>query len=79
MLSDWPLGPVAWRCPFDVAAGAERGGNAENQQTLAAIQETLQGFEPDRYLLANPDVAAAGVNPYEHLVRHGLVEQRSWV
>lgn len=78
MLSDWPQGPVAWRHPFDVATGAERPGNAENREALAEIQQTLQGFEPDRYLLANPDVAAAGVNPYEHLVRHGLAEQRSW-
>jgi Phytanoyl-CoA dioxygenase (PhyH) len=33
-------------------------------------------FDPQRYLDLNPDVAAAGVDPYEHYVRHGHAEGR---
>ena len=33
-------------------------------------------FDPDLYLAANPDVAAAGVNPFEHYMRHGRHEKR---
>jgi GT2 family glycosyltransferase len=33
-------------------------------------------FEPGWYLSANPDVAAAGMDPYEHYIRHGLSQKR---
>ncbi len=33
-------------------------------------------FDPDLYLAANPDVAADGVNPFEHYMRYGCKEKR---
>lgn len=33
-------------------------------------------FDPDLYLAANPDVAQAGANPFEHYLRHGRKERR---
>ena len=37
-----------------------------------------RGFDAQRYLAANPDVRAAGVNPYEHYLIHGWCEGRVW-
>lgn len=36
----------------------------------------LDGFDVAFYLAANPDVAAAGADPEEHFLTHGLVEGR---
>jgi hypothetical protein len=36
----------------------------------------LSCFEPARYLILNPDVEAAGINPFEHYVKFGLAEGR---
>lgn len=33
-------------------------------------------FDPQLYLLANPDVAAAGVDPAQHYLLHGRREKR---
>jgi chondroitin 4-sulfotransferase 11 len=33
-------------------------------------------FDPQLYLLANPDVAAAGVDPEQHYLEHGKREKR---
>jgi hypothetical protein len=33
-------------------------------------------FDPDFYLAANPDVAAAGMDPRQHFLLHGLAESR---
>jgi hypothetical protein len=35
-------------------------------------------FDPAAYLLANPDLLMARVNPYRHFLNHGRVEGRSW-
>lgn len=34
-------------------------------------------FDPEFYLQANPDVAAARLEPYLHFIEHGLVEERN--
>jgi hypothetical protein len=44
------------------------------------FQETrspYEGFSSSGYLRANPDVAAAGVNPLEHWIYNGRFEGRS--
>ena len=33
-------------------------------------------FDTHAYLAANPDVAAAGINPLEHFLRFGALEGR---
>jgi hypothetical protein len=35
-------------------------------------------FDPAAYLLANPDLLMARVDPYEHFLNHGRAEGRSW-
>ena len=35
-------------------------------------------FEPAAYLLANPDLLSAGVDPYRHFLDHGRSEGRTW-
>jgi GT2 family glycosyltransferase len=36
----------------------------------------LKSFDSQRYLTGNPDVAAAGVDPYEHFINTGIAEGR---
>jgi hypothetical protein len=35
-------------------------------------------FDPVAYLLFNPDVLAAGIDPYAHVVAYGRAEERRW-
>ncbi|MFP4318095.1 MAG: hypothetical protein ACLFQ7_03890 [Phormidium sp.] len=44
--------------------------------TTTAATSTLNGFDGDRYLRENPDVAAAGVDPAQHFWDHGALEGR---
>jgi hypothetical protein len=83
MLSRWPEGPVAWRQPFNLAKGMPIETKCSDQATSMGeaaplLEQRLQSFDPGAYLAAHPDVAAAGVNAYEHLIRHGLQEGRVW-
>jgi hypothetical protein len=36
-------------------------------------------FDTVSYLLANDDVAAAGINPFYHFLSYGITERRHWV
>lgn len=49
---------------------------AEVTERQRTMEEAMQSFDPDAYLTANPDVAAAGKNPFEHFVRFGFKEGR---
>ncbi|WP_114949095.1 M10 family metallopeptidase C-terminal domain-containing protein [Microvirga calopogonii] len=52
--------------------------NASTNLTLRTVVSALKvAFNPQVYLQANPDVAAAGVNPLEHYVRFGASEGRA--
>lgn len=35
-------------------------------------------FDPQRYLSLHPDVDAAGADPTDHYLRHGIAEGRAW-
>ena len=78
--SDWPHGTIAWRSPQKVGQplrdtdASETVHEADAQTNLSK----LNNFDPTLYLKANPDVEAAGINPYEHLIRYGLKEGRRW-
>lgn len=83
MLSRWPEGPVAWRQPFNLAKGVPVETEGSDQATLMSeeerpLEQRLTSFDPGAYLGAHPDVDAAGVNAYEHLIRYGLQEGRAW-
>ncbi|HUR89746.1 MAG TPA: phytanoyl-CoA dioxygenase family protein [Ramlibacter sp.] len=43
---------------------------------VVLIEALAGGFDPAAYLLANPDVAQAGVNAAEHFLRYGFREGR---
>ncbi|MES1202004.1 MAG: phytanoyl-CoA dioxygenase family protein [Pseudomonadota bacterium] len=86
MLSDPMFGRIMFREPYNILTGA----NMENHYLgrpvpKKFIKETKPGivrggkepdFDPKLYLLANPDVAAAGVDPLEHYRKHGMAEGR---
>jgi SAM-dependent methyltransferase len=42
----------------------------------AIVPITGENFDPEAYLLANPDVAAANLDPRQHFARHGRHERR---
>ncbi|MBB5460577.1 phytanoyl-CoA dioxygenase family protein [Paraburkholderia sp. Cpub6] len=50
--------------------------SAESFQRKARLAQLPDGFDPKLYLEANPDVAAAGVDPVDHFVDFGRAEGR---
>lgn len=58
---------------------AVRSLSSADQELYLAIVEKPEsiGFEPANYLRRNPDVAAAGMDPLIHFVRHGQNEGRA--
>jgi len=54
-------------------------GAIEHFMTIGwrAGQDPSQGFSTSAYLLANPDVASADINPLLHYLNYGLAEGRS--
>ena len=74
---------MAWRQPFNLAKGTPEETEGSDQATSSCeeerpLEQRLSSFDPGAYLAAHPDVAAAGMNAYEHLIRHGLLEGRAW-
>lgn len=83
MLSRWPDGPVAWRQPFNIETGKSLDSNScekiiQNKDINQTLEQRLVNFDPEAFLAIHSDVASAGVNAYEHLIRHGLQEGREW-
>jgi hypothetical protein len=88
MLSDPFRGLIRFRHPVDIATG-ETLGNRPNGFPIADdfIARATSGFggpspaeehfDPVAYLVANPDVAAAGADPWRHWLEHGRREGRS--
>lgn len=70
-------GPWYLRQYPDAAQAA--GGAAEHylQTGAGLLHDPGPGFSTRRYLRANPDVAAAGMNPLLHYLRHGRKEGRA--
>ena len=75
--SDWPHGEITWRSPAKVGH-ASSVSSLNNRQPKANSLSKLSEFDADLYLEANPDIAAAGMNPYEHLIKYGIKEGRRW-
>jgi serralysin len=59
---------------FQFSDGLYASADLTLRTVLSALKIT---FNAQGYLLANPDVAAAGVNPLEHYVRYGAMEGRA--
>lgn len=83
MESDVPEGVVTYRHPSNILTGLPQ----PNQNVGRLIDEAYisraapaapdpSGFDAQLYLEANPDVAAAGHDPWEHFVNHGQTEGR---
>ena len=49
---------------------------AAGQNPLGPDPWSGTGFDPVKYLQSNPDVAAAGVDPWTHVQQHGYTEGR---
>jgi hypothetical protein len=86
MLSDPIYGRIYFREPFDVSTG-RRMRNAylgheipseviERTRQRGSLVERLARFDEKLYLLANPDVKSAGVDPRRHYIDHGFQEGR---
>lgn len=87
MNSDVPGGLVDIRSPYNIIldthaqnASLGRPLRREYLDAIAATSyfaaEPEDDFDPAAYLLANPDVAAAGEDAYAHWIKHGRDEGR---
>ncbi len=45
---------------------------------LASLTDLPDRFDPATYLAQNPDIEAAGLNPFEHFIRRGIKERRRY-
>ena len=83
MLSDPVYGHTNFRKVRNIATGEimpqrYAGYTIGDEVTLTPSMKQFfkHGFNPDLYLAANPDVKAAGINPYEHFLKFGSKENR---
>jgi hypothetical protein len=42
------------------------------------LSDLPEDFDPETYLILNPDVAIAGIDPHRHYLRHGRLEKRPY-
>lgn len=86
MTSDPYYGNIDFRKLVNIATGQEvphrYAGHLVPQGFVDACSTAggheFENFDGELYLKANPDVAAAGVNPYEHFMKNGRREKRRW-
>lgn len=86
MMSDPFYGSVAFRTLTNIVTGEPVPNRVNGHEVpVRFIEATTPGqtkwredeaFDPQLYLLANPDVAAAGVDPTQHYLQHGIREKR---
>ena len=73
---------VVWRQPFDLSKGMpvesmETGQHSSMVEKERPLEQRFSSVDPGASLAALPDLAAAGLNAYEYLIRHGLQEGRA--
>ncbi|MBD8564051.1 phytanoyl-CoA dioxygenase family protein [Oxalobacteraceae sp. CFBP 8763] len=86
MMSDPFYGSIAFRTLTNIVTGEpvpnRVAGYAIPESFIEATSpgqttwHAASAFDPQLYLLANPDVAAAGVDPEQHYLQHGKRERR---
>ena len=85
IMSDPFYGSIAFRTLSNIATGETVPNRVAGHAVPASfIEATTPGrtqwsevsFDPVLYLLANPDVAAAGADPAQHYLEHGRREKR---
>lgn len=83
MRSNLAVGPMALRKPIDLRTGETVANtylgmtvDEEKLRAFSALAPEEAGFDAATYLLLNPDVAASGMDAYEHYVKHGRLENR---
>jgi hypothetical protein len=69
-----PIAPEKWPTEFSASTN---NGVFQMQPAAAAMQDAVNGFDAEYYLLHNPDVAAAGVDPLTHYNTTGWHEGRN--
>lgn len=83
LASNEPNGEYYMRDPVDINTASERpssylGAPVQKDRILPSPRIVRKGFDEAQYLRLNPDVAAAGVNAWEHFVRFGRDENRPY-
>lgn len=84
MMSDTFYGNIAFRKPVNVTTGKEIPQIYAGQAIPATVlnrplvkdEQSVEEWDGNLYLAANPDVKAAGWNPAEHYLKHGQRERR---
>lgn len=82
LASNEPEGELFRRDPVDISTTIDRPSSYLGKGIDIGHQTEhnapVRGFDPQRYLTMNPDVAAAGIDPWEHYDKYGRAENRSW-
>ena len=82
LASNEPEGEFFRRDPVDISTALDRASSYLGEKVDAGQgtvhDAPVKGFDPARYLAMNPDVAAAGVDPWDHYNTYGRAENRAW-
>jgi hypothetical protein len=85
LMSNEAAGEMYFRQPVDIGTGiahenSYNGIKLDSGYMAATMPGRLPSgeFNAEAYLRMNPDVAAAGVDPWEHYQAHGRSEGRRW-
>jgi len=87
MNSDVPGGLIDFRTPYNIIEGEQSDNFSLGRQLRSEFIEATsapryfadlpeEAFDSAAYLLANPDVAAAGEDAHAHWIKHGRMEGR---
>ena len=82
LASNEPEGDLFRRDPVDIQTALGRPssylGKKIDEQMVASAEAPPPGFDAERYLRLNPDVAAAGADAWDHFKNFGRAENRHW-
>jgi len=82
LASNEPEGELFRRDPIDIITGLSRPssylGDKIDTENLTEHGIPVTGFDEQRYLRLNPDVALAGIDAWEHFNKFGRAECRPW-
>ena len=78
LASNEPEGDLFERHPTDIMTAFARPSSYLGKAIDPEHDISIKSFDPVSYLAKNPDVAAAGVDPWQHYNTHGRAENRVW-
>jgi hypothetical protein len=72
------LASLGRRAPLNAGIRVRRYPSTASAAGAGAEMPIAEELRASSYLARNPDVAAAGIDPWQHYLKHGMAEGRVW-